>query len=112
MKEFVRKFDERCVNWDRSPEFNKHFIKNVQTLCNEVLFLKGYLFLNEVYELLGLEKTMEGQIYGWAHDVSEPGDYYVDFGDLIPDKNGSITLTFRTDGIIIGLKILKRESGE
>lgn len=42
---------------------------------------KGYLYLNEVYDLLGIEKTNAGRVVGWIYDEKNPiGDNLVDFG--------------------------------
>ena len=39
------------------------------------------LFLNDVYEMLGFEKTKAGQVAGWIYDPDNPdADSYVDFG--------------------------------
>ena len=56
--------------------------KNIQqAYANKKLQAQGYLFLNDVLEMLGIQKTKAGQIVGWIYNEEAPiGDNYVDFG--------------------------------
>ena len=111
--EFARFFDESCPAWGKNPEMNLMFLKSQQNYANTVLEKRGYLFLNEVYEMLGLPKTAAGQVVGWTYDKNCPmGDNYVDFGiyDIDNERkrafvNGyerNILLDFNVDGNILG----------
>lgn len=74
-------FDETCAGWDRDAEINKFFLLRQQDYANELLRSRGHLFLNEVYDMLGAQRTKAGQIVGWVYDEKNPiGDNYVDFG--------------------------------
>jgi hypothetical protein len=75
---------------------------------------KGYLFLNDVYEMLGFERTKAGQVVGWIYNLDDPnGDNHVDFGiydgnnaDKRQFVNGlerAILLDFNVDGPILDL---------
>lgn len=107
--DYARCFDETCVGWTRDPEYNLMFVKQIQNWANDRLQTKGYLYLNEVYEMLGIQRTKAGQVVGWLYDGD--GDNYVDFGIFdIKDKqkrrfvNGyekSIWLDFNVDGNIL-----------
>lgn len=112
--EYERCFCEGCNGWTKDPEYNLVFLKHQQNYANEILKRKGYLFLNDVYEMLGLPRTKAGQIVGWVYDEENPiGDNYVDFGiyDLYDEKkrafvNGwerSIWIDFNVDGNILDL---------
>ena len=46
-----------------------------------MLRARGHLFLNEVYEMLGMPHTPAGAVCGWIKD-SATGDGYVDFGEI------------------------------
>ena len=107
--EYARCFDETCIGWTRDPEYNMMFVTQIQNWANDRLQSKGYLYLNEVYEMLGFQRTKAGQVVGWLYNGD--GDNYVDFGIFnIKHKqkrrfvNGyekSIWLDFNVDGNIL-----------
>lgn len=110
--EYARFFDDGCSGWDKDAEYNLMFLKRQQDAANEKLKRKGYLFLNEVYEMLGIQKTKAGQIVGWIYDEKNPiGDNFVDFGiydankpknrDFVNGYERSILLDFNVDGNIL-----------
>lgn len=62
------------VEYIADTEANLIFITNIQSEMNNLLNRRGYVFLNEVYEKLGLKPSVAGQFVGWiAGDV-------IDFG--------------------------------
>lgn len=80
-------FCEGNLGWTRNPELNKVFLIQQQRYANDKLKAQGYLTLNEVYELVGAQKTNYGQIAGWVWtEDSSVGDNYVDFGIFDPDN--------------------------
>ena len=106
---YARFFDESCKGWTKSAEDNLRFLKMVQAWANKKLQAEGYLYLNDVYEALGIPKTKAGHVVGWIFDEAHPvGDNFVDFGiyDLYNEKardfvNGYervILLDFNVDG--------------
>lgn len=109
-----RIFDETCPNWEKNAEYNNMFLRQTESWANRKLQENGYLFLNEVYEMLGFQKSQEGQILGWIYDPKDPTcENHVSFGiDDIHDEqkrlfvNGyerSIILDFNHDGDIWSL---------
>lgn len=111
---FSRIFDETCPNWEKDAEYNNMFLRQTQNWANKKLQENGYLFLNEVYEMLGFQKSQQGQILGWIYDPKDPTcNNYVDFGidDIHNEQkrlfvNGherSIILDFNVDGDIWSL---------
>lgn len=112
--DYARFFDESCTAWVKDPEYNLMFLKNQQRYAQDMLESRGHLFLNEVYDLLGMDRTRAGACVGWIYDEENPnGDNVVDFGiyDLYDARkrafvNGferSILLDFNVDGPIIDL---------
>lgn len=78
---YARVFDDGSTKWDSDPDYNRFFLTQMQNYANDYLIQNGYLFLNQVYEWLGLTKTLAGQQVGWIYDPkSGKGDNYVDFG--------------------------------
>ena len=82
ISEYARFFDEATsTEHHKDAEYNLMFLRRQQDYANEVLKAKGHLFLNDVYEMLGIPKTKAGQVVGWIYDEKNPnGDNYVDFG--------------------------------
>lgn len=81
ISEYARFFDETCLGWERNAEYNLATLKGVQSWANQRLKEEGFLFLNEVYEALGMQKTQAGQVVGWVYDESNPDcDNFVDLG--------------------------------
>ena len=112
--DYAKFFDESCPGWTKDAEQNKYFLLCQQNYANEMLKAQGYLFLNDVYKLIGVPATRAGQIVGWVYDEKNPvGDNYVDFNimDINSERarafvNGyerSILLDFNVDGNILDL---------
>lgn len=109
---YARFYDDGCAGWTKNPEYNLIFLNQQQNFANDRLKANGHLFLNEVYEMLGIPKTAIGQRVGWVYDENNAvGDNFVDFGiyDLYNEKardfvNGyerTILLDFNVDGDIL-----------
>ena len=114
ISDYARFFDDGCNGWTKDPEYNLTFLKNMQRYANDQLKSKGHLFLNEVYDMLGIDRTKAGQVVGWVYDEKNAvGDNFVDFGiyDLYDERkrafvNGyerTILLDFNVDGNILDL---------
>ena len=113
--DYARFFDSSCQGHTKDPETNLIYLKHQQAYCNELLKARGFLFLNDVYEILDIPKTKAGQIVGWLYnkDGNTPtnGDGYVDFGIYDPNYAASrrfvngceynILLDFNVDGPIL-----------
>ena len=110
---FARFYDDGCEGWEKDPEMNLLFLRAEQNFANDRLRTRGYLFLNEVYERLGIPTTKLGQAVGWIYDPQNPdhsGDNYVDFGiydmhrpkarDFVNGLERVILLDFNVDGVI------------
>lgn len=100
---------EGNLGWTRNPELNKVFLINQQRYANDKLRMKGFLSLNDVYEMLGAPTTAYGQLAGWVYtEDSSVGDNYVDFGifnihnekacDFVNGTERSIILDFNCIG--------------
>ena len=111
VSEYAKFFDSASINWEKNPETNLMFLRAQQQYANDLLVARGHLFLNEVYDMLGIERTKAGQVVGWIYDPKNPnGDNYVDFGiyDVNKPKNRDfvngyepvILLDFNVDGNI------------
>lgn len=109
--EYARFFDESCYEWDKNAEYNMTFLRIAQADMNNQLQIRGHLYLNEVYDKLGIPRTDAGQDVGWIFDPNDPTlQNYVDFGILNLHKEANrrfvngyepvILLDFNVDGNI------------
>ena len=112
--DYARIFDNGSMGWTKDPEYNLMFLKLQQNQANDRLRAQGYLFLNDVYDMLGIPRTKAGQIVGWIYDEDNPvGDNFVDFGiydiynekacDFVNGRERSIVLDFNVDGNILDM---------
>jgi hypothetical protein len=104
---YARFYDQFAATWSKDAEYNNIFLRSQQQYANDMLKARGHLFLNEVYDMLGLERTQAGSVVGWI--ISKDGDNFVDFGvfdgheasrDFVNGREGSILLDFNVDGVI------------
>lgn len=84
-------FDERSHHFSKEPGRNAEIVGMKQSWANDKLKSRGHLFLNEVYDILGLPRTKAGQFVGWIYRSDDEiqkrraqglpvGDNYVSFG--------------------------------
>lgn len=102
------------MTWDSDPVKNDMLLRAEQNYFNDLFRVRKHVFLNEVLDRLGLERTSMGQVVGWYWGA---GDNYIDFGYLdgyIRDFNidndlckKNIRLNFNCDGIIYDLLPVK-----
>ncbi|QED11583.1 hypothetical protein PP914_gp093 [Arthrobacter phage Qui] len=98
--DYARVFDETNRNWERKPEYNLLFLRSMENWTNDLLHARGYVFLNDVYDRLGFDRTPAGQIVGWF--MNSEGTTRVDFGiqDRQNEVGPKVLLEFNVDGII------------
>ena len=110
--EYAKFFDDGCTGWTKDPELNLTFLRSQERYATERLKAKGFLCLNEVYDLLGIPRTKAGQVVGWVYNEDNPiGDNYVDFGiytvnneanrNFVNGYERTILLDFNVDGNIL-----------
>lgn len=105
---YARFFDDTSTSWSREAEYNRYFLSCQQNYANDLLRARGHIFLNEVYDMLGLPRNKAGAVVGWV--MNKDGDNFVDFGifngdlfknrDFVNGREGSILLDFNVDGVI------------
>lgn len=101
--------EESSTCWDPNEDYTSQNLAAVQLWANRRLERKGHLFLNEVFDQLGLSRTREGAVVGWLKNGE--GDGYVSFGDFdasiyrVPSEDYSrvdsnFIVDFNVDGVI------------
>lgn len=106
---FAKVFDASCNNWQPDNNYNLNFLKLVEAQMTDRLRRYGHVFLNEVYDTIGVERTDIGQFAGWVYDPdSDISDNYVDLGlhnsrmiDEYGEINNAIIIDPNCDGSII-----------
>lgn len=112
---------DTTTHFDSVMDYNRQFLSARQSLANDMLVANGYLFLNEVLDLLDLDRTADGFMLGWIFDPdnNEVGDNEVLFRAResfkeVEDIEGNpvlvpiINLDFNYDGVISDTKALKK----
>ncbi len=94
--------------WNGFQDRNEWFLESQQTAMNDLLRMRGHVFLNEVLERLGFEHTQAGSVCGWI--TNGDGDGFIDFRpyklddkrakEFGVDEPGAFLLDFNVDGII------------
>jgi len=108
---YAQLFTEGNANWRPEGHNNWFFLNSQERYWNDHLQSRGHVFLNDVLESLGLEKTKAGQVVGWL--AGENGrDGYISFGinenerserirDFMTGAEDSVWLDFNVDGIVL-----------
>lgn len=105
---YARFYDDGATSWSKTPEYNLMFLKTQQNYANDLLKARGHIFLNEVYDMIGIPRSSEGSVVGWV--LNDDNDNFVDFGiydggdegarDFVNGYEASILLDFNVDGVI------------
>lgn len=106
--QYARFYDETCTAFHKNPEYNMAFLRSQQEYANHLLRARGHVFLNEIYDSLGIERSKEGAVVGWV--LGDGNINEIDFGIFDTHKRGSrkfvnglepvILLDFNVDGLI------------
>ncbi len=107
---YARFFDLHSSSWEKEPEYNMIFLKAQQNYANDLLHARGHVFLNEVYDMLGLPRSKAGSVVGWLRSKNGTTDNFIDFGvfnkdsdaarNFVNGQEGAILLDFNVDGLI------------
>lgn len=85
-------------NWSSDQNINMLFLQTIENWLNDRLKSRGHVFLNEVYDELGLRRTSQGAISGWLRSSGNPIRFGIQDPALV--NEGDIALVFVTDGVI------------
>ena len=113
---YARIIDEASPLWDENPEFTLWSLRAAETTANNLLETRKFLFLNDVYDILGFARTKEGSLVGWIYDptIIHKIDFGIyDFRDpmkarFLDGSEPNIILEFNVDGVIVN-KMPKQE---
>lgn len=105
---YAQVFDERSHKFTKEPGMNAQVVMMAQHYANQALRARGHLFLNEVWDMLGLPRTKAGSIAGWVYEGEDKKDGYVTFNvfddehadDFVAGTERYIVLDPNVDGPI------------
>lgn len=102
---YARRFDCKSALWNEEPEFRRIFIRGTQNHFNEVLRARGYVFLRDVYEKLGIPIDYASIVCGWVYDYSGKknpnGDNFISIEFKEIEGENAFMLDFNVDGEIL-----------
>lgn len=111
---YARFFDEGSRLWKDNAEDNLWILMEREEEANQRLRLDGFLFLNDIYDMLDIPKTKAGNKVGWKYypkGNNPHGDNKISFNihnvhrpanrDFVNGYEKVILLDFNVDGEII-----------
>lgn len=110
--DYARFFDKSCRHYEENMNYNLMLLRSQQQLANDKLVADGFLFLSDVYDMLGITRTKMSQSVGWIYkpDGNSNGDNFVDFGVMVVKREtedggyeDAILMNFNVDGPILDL---------
>lgn len=98
---YAREFNQSVPSWETDRELNWIFLRSTQAYYNELLMARGYVFLRDIFERLGIPVSKESLVVGWFYDRKDPAAHnYIDFGLDRTTKGPNFLLDFNVDGDI------------
>ena len=105
--------EETSTMFKRNYDMNHFMLRSSEHYANDILRIRGHLFLNEVLDSLGMTRTKAGAVVGWVYGHNEHNnnnDQVVIFGlerpinEEMQDVKDSMFqpfyLDFNVDGVI------------
>lgn len=89
-------FDYADLSFKLDREVALLWLVGVQNHLNQVLQMKGILFLNEVLDALHLPRTYAGQLVGWTHQGQ-----YIHLDPKLEGEGSTIELLIKVEGYIL-----------
>lgn len=120
--DYIYMFDETMPGWTKNTRYNLDTLIMYEDRLTSQLIRQGFLFMEDVWKLLGVERTQlsktqlqEARVVGWIYDRDIPnGDNRVSFGlrnadgsltqrakDMLRRGDPGVLLVFNPDGDIV-----------
>ena len=106
---YARFFDSSCRAWEDDAFTNRNFLQIQEDYFTRRLDAGYPVFLNEVYDALGMERSPAGAVVGWLPKKMGGKDGYVSFGigkgdmasrRFVNQLEASFLCDFNVDGVI------------
>lgn len=70
---YARRFDHKSPSWTDDGSYNEAYLKGIECFYNGLLRARGYVFLRDIYEELGIPIDSKSIVVGWFYD---PGNAF------------------------------------
>lgn len=98
---YAREYNQNMPSWTEDGKLNLAYLRMTQSYFNELLMARGYVFLRDIYEKLGIPVSKESIVVGWYYDrTNQEAHNYIDFGLDGTEEGPNFTLDFNVDGDI------------
>lgn len=106
---YARCFDVFSAAWQKDPELNRIFLQTQERYANQKLRVRGHMMLNDIYDLIGIDRTAAGAVCGWVYDYHDQsqGDNYITFDinnalneRFLEGSEPACWLDFNVDGVV------------
>lgn len=99
---FTVRYDRHTSrNWSSDPMINELFLRVIKNQMLDQLRARGHVFLNEVYDQMGLRRTSSGQLVGWLYfGDGEEVPLWEETSKQDKDGNSVYIIEFETQGVI------------
>lgn len=93
----IVEYNNQSRNWSSDQQINSFFLRHVHNYARDMIRIRGHVFLNEIFDELGLPRTSDGQLKGWLCIEGEAPEMWKEINQ---DDSGAITIEFRNLGVI------------
>lgn len=90
---YEKLFDDSCVGWSRDTKYNMMFITSQLYYANDLLRARGWMSLNEIYDLFGFPQELEAQVIGWKF-TGEKDNECIEI-ETIEEQGSGIKIIFK-----------------
>lgn len=98
---YAREFNKNSSYWEEDRVINWAFLRAQQAYYNDILRARGYVFLRDIYERLGIPVSKESIVAGWYYDPKDPTAHnHIDFNLPGVSEGPNFVLDFNVDGDI------------
>lgn len=89
---------ETSTRFNPNPSYNMSYLDATFNWLHDRLWAQGHLFVNEVLDSLGMQRTGEGAVLGWTKDTPKNRELW----SRVKTRDGDdkFTITLSPDGII------------
>lgn len=103
---FARVFDKSSKNFEKNSDYNQMFLRGTMQYCNDKLRVQGHLFLNEIYDMLDVPRSKDGQVVGWIYDPDDSTrkncvKFIIHKIERGNEREAGYIIDFEPDGIIL-----------